>query len=52
MGVSEDSESVVSGRAVTRASSALPLTIDLCSGRVWAWEYFKYTEIVTIVYHD
>ena len=52
MGVSEDSESIVSGRVVTRMSSILPLTIDLCSGRARAWEHIKYAKIVTIVYHD
>ena len=52
MGVSEDSESIVSGRVVTREEGILPLTIDLCSGRAGAGEYFKYAKIVTIVYHD
>ena len=33
MGVSEDSESVVSGRAFTRKQSTLPLTIDSISVR-------------------
>ena len=52
MGVSEDSESIVSGRVVTREEGTLPLTVDLCSGRVGAGENFEHAEIVTIVYHD
>ena len=34
MGVSEDSESIVSGNAVNRDSNTLPLTIDLYSSGV------------------
>ena len=41
MGVSGDSESIVSGRVVSRKPSTLPLTVDLYSSRARYGEVFK-----------